>query len=377
MSRRAFRSLLGALALVLAACSAEEDAVEAQAPPVAVARVVAVDLEESLAASGELVARNLTSVAAEVSGRVSALHIDEGEAAAQGDAVLSIDPERRSLELEAARARVERAKASLDNERRELERMRTLRESNVASQSRLEEAQTAHRLAKANLAAERAQLGVAERALADASVTAPFAGLVARRHVNIGAFVQPGTPLFDLVSLDPIDVVFHLAEVDSGRVHLGQHVEVTVAPYPDRSFRATVSVVSPTIDPESRTLRVKATLPNGEGLLRPGLFARADLGVATRRGVKLVPEEAVIQRADGAVAFTVGDDLRVRRRVVKIGEFREGAVEILSGLEVGERVITRGQSGLVDGALVRIPTPPTESGAAEPIATAEPPREAL
>jgi membrane fusion protein (multidrug efflux system) len=172
--------------------------------------------------------------------------------------------------------------------------------------------------------------------------------------VNVGEFVQPGAPLFDLVSLDPIDVVFHLSEIDSGRVALGQNVAVHVAPYPDREFQATVAVVSPTIDPGTRTLRVKATLPNPDGLLRPGLFARADLGVALRRGVVIVPPEAVLQRSTGPVIFVVGADERVARREVKLGAFHRDGVEVAEGVRAGELVVTRGHGGLVDGAAVRI-----------------------
>jgi membrane fusion protein (multidrug efflux system) len=203
-------------------------------------------------------------------------------------------------------------------------------------------------------------------------VSAPFAGLLGRRHVNVGEFVQPGTPLFDLVSLDPIDVVFHLAEVDSSRVAIGQKVEVHVAPFPDRAFEATVAVVSPTIDPGTRTLRVKATLPNGDGLLRPGLFARADLGVALRKGVLVVPTEAVLQRSDGAVVFVVGVEDRVARRPVKLGAYHRDGVEVAEGLAQGEVVVTRGHSGLVDGAVVKVaeqaeppaPVPPQATGLA-------------
>jgi membrane fusion protein (multidrug efflux system) len=209
-------------------------------------------------------------------------------------------------------------------------------------------------VARADAAAARAQLGVAKRALADASVAAPFAGLLARRYVNVGEFVQPGAPLFDLVSLDPIDVVFHLAELDSSRVAIGQKVAVEVAPHPGRVFEATVAVISPTIDPATRTLRVKATLPNPDGLLRPGLFAHADLGVTLRRGVALVPAEAVLQRSGGPVVFVVGPGDRVQRREVRLGVFHREGVEVESGLAPGEAVVVRGHSGLIDGAHVRV-----------------------
>jgi membrane fusion protein (multidrug efflux system) len=103
---------------------------------------------------------------------------------------------------------------------------------------------------------------------------------------------------------------------------------------------------------------VKATLDNPDGVLRPGLYARADLGVAQRRGVLLVPEEAVLQRAYGSVIFALVDGNRVERRVVKTGGFHEGRIEIVEGAAAGEIVVVRGHAALVDGAVVRVTEPP-------------------
>jgi membrane fusion protein (multidrug efflux system) len=367
-----------AAALSLAACREHAKDAQAQAPPVAAVTVAARDLEERIGASGELEAQLRTTLAAEIAGRITRIVLEEGAPVVAGTIVVEIDPERRALELDEAKAHTAQAEARLSKEKRETDRMRTLFQSKVASQSKLDGADTALEIAQADAAAARAQLGVARRALTDASVSAPFAGLLARRHVNVGEFVQPGAPLFDLVSLDPIDVVFHLAEVDSSRVAVGQEVEVHVAPFPDRVFDARVAMVSPTIDPATRTLRVKATLPNPEGLLRPGLFARADLGVAERRGVTLIPSEAVLQRANGPIVFVVGPGDRVQKRDVQLGAFYRDGVEVQAGVAAGEVVVTRGHSGLIDGAVVRIAesdghssppaagAPPGVASAAEP-----------
>jgi membrane fusion protein, multidrug efflux system len=340
------------------ACGGEPEAESVKAPPVATARVEAHDLEDRISASGELVARLQTTLSAEVAGRITSIPLEEGDAVEPGTLVVAIDPERRELDLASARAQAAQAAATLERERREAKRMRTLHGSKVASQSKLDGAETALALAEAGVASARAQVGVAERTLRDASVGAPFGGLLARRHVNVGQFVQPGTALFDLVSLDPIDVVFHVAEVDSGRVHVGQHVAVEVAPYPQRRFDAVVDVVSPTIDRDTRTLRVRARIDNADGALRPGLFARADLGVAARENVALVPEDAVLQRSDGQVVFRLRGDGRVERRVVRTGSFYPAGLEIVSGVVPGDVVVMRGHTALVDGALVEVTSGP-------------------
>jgi len=340
-------------------------------PLVAVEPVVALDFTERILATGELTARNHAEVAAEVDGRVTQLWLEEGAAVASGSAVLELDPVRRQLELEAAKARVAESRAAAHEARREVRRRRELRKNDISSTATLEKAETEMRLAESRLAAARAQFGVAQRALSEATVRAPFSGLIVERRVSLGEYVQLGSPLFELVSLDPLEVVFSVAEVDSGRVRVGQRVGVSVAPFPDEEFEATVDVVSPTIDPRTRTLRVKARIDNSDGRLRPGLFARADLGVAQRVGVPVIPDIAVLQRTDGAVVFTFDPATqRVARRVVEIGGFQEGKIEVATGLRPGELVLTRGHQNLVDGVAVRRFEGETPSVAAQGSASA-------
>jgi membrane fusion protein (multidrug efflux system) len=172
--------------------------------------------------------------------------------------------------------------------------------------------------------------------------------------VSEGEYVSPGQALFDLVALDPIEIEFHVAEVDSARVAIGSEIGVRVAPYPDEVFHAKVSVISPRIDAATRTLRVKGILANPDGRLRPGLFARVDLGVSDRDGVAMIPEDAVLQRADGEVAFRLVDGKRVQRRVLDTGVYQDGYVEVTRGLAIGDLVVVRGHMSLVDGAVVAL-----------------------
>jgi membrane fusion protein (multidrug efflux system) len=335
VSRR-LRALTLPLLLALAACGGEQEEEAAPRRPVSLSPVRAVDLTDRIGATGQLLAKERAEVAAEVGGRISEILIDEGGSVAAGATV----------------ARVDEARASLRDSQREYDRVVELQQRNVASDTQMDQAQTEFARARSRLDGAEAQLAMAARAVRDARVTAPFAGLIARRFVSRGEFVAPGAALFELVSLDPIEVEFHLPEVDSSRVRIDQAVEVRVAPHPDEVFRAAVTLVSPTIDPRTRTLRVKAELENSEGRLRPGLFARVDLGIATRRGVAMVPEEAVLRRADGAVVFRLVAGDRVERLVIETGTYRDGAVEVVRGLQIGDRIVSKGHSALVDGERV-------------------------
>lgn len=352
-------STAAALALALALGCSDGQAVvpEMKLPLVSAMPVTIEDLEDRVTAVGELVAPQHAEISAEVDGRVTELMLVEGQSVTAGDPLLELDPAKRRLEIAAARAHVSEAAASVENVRRQVLRQRELQARNISSQSALDDSETALRLAQAKLAAAKADLGVESRALEEATVRAPFDGMVVRRMVSLGEYVQVGRSLVEIVSLNPIEVEFRVAEIDSSFVRLGQEVAVHVAPYPDRSFGAKVTVISPTIDPNTRTLRVKAVVDNGEGLLRPGLFARADLGLSVHEGVAVVPSSAVLQRVDGSVVFVLDGSDRATRRVVQLGSFQEGRVEITKGLRAGDRVLVRGHADLLDGQQVRLYLP--------------------
>ncbi len=360
--------------LGLAVACADEEPAEPLAPMVEVVRVAAFDIEDRIASNGELRAVERAEIAAEVGGRITEILRDDGDSVEADEVLLRIDPEKRELELANVRAQVSEASAATREAQREQRRLAKLHERGAASKSQLDAADTMLESARSRRRAAQAQMGVAERALRDAEVRAPFAALIANRKISRGEYVVPGAPLYDLVATDPIEVEFHLPERDSGRVMLDQPVAVTVAPHPDQVFEARISMVSPIIDPRTRTLRVEARLDNPDGILRPGLFALVDVGVAKRFEVVMVPEEAVMQRALGPIVFTVDSEGRVTQRDVRIGMHRRGAVEIEKGIEPDSWVVASGQARLIDGIVVRAhrreePFTPTGLAAAiEPVA---------
>jgi membrane fusion protein (multidrug efflux system) len=366
----------GLLLAGLLACGGEEQVAESPGKAVVLVPISVRDIEERVAATGQLLAKQRADVAAQVGGEITKIVVDEGESVAEGTLVLEIDPDRRQLDLDRARARAAEAASALTEADRQNKRVQELAKKDIASRAQLEQAETALEGARSRLQAARADLGAAERAMSDSRVAARVAGLIARRWVSRGEFVQPGQKLFELVSLDPVEVEFSLPESDASRLTLGLPLAVTVAPYPGEIFHATVSMVSPVVDERTRTLRVKALLPNPDGRLRPGLFARADLGIAKREDVMLVPEEAVLQRADGSVVFRSADGAsKVERRVVKVARIAAGEAEIEHGLDPGDSVVVRGHASLVDGEriMARNPdgTPVVASSTTKPAAPEE------
>jgi membrane fusion protein (multidrug efflux system) len=357
MSPRLTFALVLALSCA-AACRAHKSDDATPARPVVLAPVEVRDVEERVAATGQILAKQRADVAAQVPGEVTAILVDEGQPVGEDAVVIEIDPARRALDLDRARARLSEAGAALLEAQRQDERVRALAQKRVASKAQLQQANSALEGARSRVQAMQADLGAAERAASDSRVAARFAGVIGRRFVSRGEFVQPGQKLFELVSLDPVEVEFNLPESDAARLQLGLPLDVSVAPYPGETFHAEVSMVSPIVDERTRTLRVKALLPNPDGRLRPGLFARADLGIARHENALLVPEEALLQRADGKVVFRALDGgKRAERRLVEIGTIKGGMVEIRAGLAPGDVVVTRGHSTLVDGAAITARNP--------------------
>lgn len=370
-------STIGLLLVLISAlgrvgCAEEEKIVENLLPSVSIYLLEPQTLAEDIRASGDLEAKFHTKIAAEVDGRVTELSIDEGGSVAAGAVVIEIDPERRQLDLAAADARLAQARANLQKERSQTKRIRELRSRSVSSIQQLEEAETMLALAKSSVSAEEAAVGVARRAVADSSVTAPFAGLVARRFVELGEFVQKGTALYELVSLNPLEAIFSLTELDTERVRIGQTVVISVGAFPDRTFSGVVNFVAPTVDPDTRTLRIKAQVDNARGLLRPGLFARIRLGVAERQNVLMVPAECLIQRVGGASIYRLvsadGDEARVERVAVDTGATSGGFVEVRGAVKPGDRIVRRGHGGLANGMVVvvrSIKRPPVATAGAD------------
>ena len=171
-------------------CSGGKGESPVTAPNVSLGDATAVDMEDRIEATGELVSPNHAMIAAEVGGRVTALFIDEGKPADSGDRVMEVDPERRELELRGARAANAEAQAAMVDQKRAAERVASLFNSNVASKSQLDTAQTQLELARSRADGAAARLAEAERARRDAEVKAPFRGLIAQRFVSVGEFVS-------------------------------------------------------------------------------------------------------------------------------------------------------------------------------------------
>jgi membrane fusion protein (multidrug efflux system) len=255
------------------------------------------------------------------------------------------------------RAGVERARALRDEAKVAHDRLSRLTDELVVSRQEQD-------TAAAKLAVAEADLRVAEVQLRKTRVVAPFAGLLSRRLVSPGAYLRAGDPIVELAAIDEVKVAFTVPERNLAALRLGSGVLLESVSYPGEKFAGAIAVIDPLVDPTTRSARVIARIANPERKLRPGLSAAVSVPLAERSSALTVPEEAVVAEGDTNFVFRIGDDATVEKRPVTLGMRQGGKVEVLSGLEGGDRVVRAGHQKLFPGAKV------TASGEAEAGATA-------
>ena len=289
---------------------------------------------DAVHATGRIEAVQAVELRTDEQGRITELLFEEGQAVASGTPLVKIDDAL-------LRAQAERATADRDLARQQLERVRRLRADNAASPADLERGEAAARSAEAGLAVLQVQI---ERS----TVRAPFAGVVGQRFVSAGDYVTTATRLLTLQTTDPQRAVIEVPERHAAHLRRGQAVEFTVAAQPGRTFRALVEFIDPVVQPESRTIVVKARAPNPGHLLKAGMFIEARLATATRANAIVVPEDAVQPLRTANVVWAVADG-KASRRVVQLGARSQGMVEIASGVQAGEPVVVGGLERMAEG----------------------------
>ncbi|MBO1078501.1 efflux RND transporter periplasmic adaptor subunit [Roseomonas haemaphysalidis] len=288
-------------------------------------------------------------IGAETGGlRVSAVLVEEGDAVRAGQVLLQLDASVATAQRDGAAAGLQEAEAALAIARSDLGRATQLSTSGSASRQLVDQRQAAARQAEARLASARAALAEAEARLAQATIRAPFAGIVLRRNVLAGAVPGLGTELVRLLRDGRLELDARVPELELSAVAPGQAVRVT---HGGREIAATVRAVAPNVTAESRLGVVHVALPPDSGL-RPGMFARAEIHGDAAPAL-VVPQEAVVFR-DGAAAAFVVEDGQARLRRLDTGARQDGEVEVRAGLAAGEAVVRSGAGFLADGDRVRV-----------------------
>ncbi|MFW5452531.1 efflux RND transporter periplasmic adaptor subunit [Thioalkalivibrio sulfidiphilus] len=305
--------------------------------PVVLAEVSRDTYVTTLESLGTARSNESVDLAAKVTGRVEALNFTDGQQVRRGDLLARLENAEEQAELREAEVR-------LTEQRRELDRIRGLVADRALPRQRLDEQESRVAEAQARLEAARARLD-------DRVVRAPFSGVLGLRRVSIGALVSPGTLITTLDDISIIKLDFTVPETFLPGVAAGQTITARSAAYPGQAFRGTVTSVDSRIDPGTRAGIVRAEIPNGEGLLRPGMLLTVRL--EKNEAVSLsIPESALVPVRDEQYVFVVNDEDRVERLLIRTGRRAPGRVEVLEGLEEGMRVVVEGTHRVRPGVKV-------------------------
>lgn len=307
------------------------------AMPVRIAPVKQGPVSVEVTAVGTLIANESVVIRPEIAGRVTAIHFAEGQTVAAGAKLVSID----AAEVQAQIAATE---AELTLNRQRHERAVDLHAKNFISAQALDEARSNLARSTAKLAEDRARLRKSE-------IVAPFGGTLGLRQISPGAYVRAGDDIVRLEDISQVKLDFRLPETYLARLRRDQTVVLAVDAYPDQTYRGRTYAVEASLDEKTRTALVRARVPNPEGRLRPGMFARVSLTLETRAAALTIPEEAIVPRGGQTFVFRVVDGKAVMTQV-ETGARQPGSVEIVKGLAAADRVVTDGHQKLQNGTAV-------------------------
>jgi membrane fusion protein (multidrug efflux system) len=313
------------------------------APPpgvvVEASRVRIMKLPQSLNAVGSLRSDETVIVRPEVAGRIANFAFREGERVAEGQVLVRLDDSVQKADLA-------RARANLVLSRTKHERAIDLRNKGFVSTQALDELENSVKVAEADAELMTARVN-------KMTLRAPFAGTVGLRLASVGDYVKEGQDIVNLESLDPLKVDFRLPELALSQLQGGQMLQISLDALPDKTYDGKVFAINPLIDANGRAIVIRAQVPNRDGKLRPGMFARVRLFTSDIRDSVVIPEEALFPVGDDKYVYKVVEG-KAQRQKVGIGQRREGRVEIVNGLARDDVVVTAGVIKLREGVAVTI-----------------------
>lgn len=318
-------------------------------------------MAQEIIAVGSLNSDESVTLASEIAGRIDKISFREGQPVTAGTLLFKLDDSVYHAEREQARA-------GMSLSERNHERALELFERKLVSARERDEA-------AAKLAVDRATLALAEARLAKTRITAPFNGVVGLRQVSPGDYINPGQPLAPLEALSVLKADFRLSESALSRIKVGQVLNLEVDAYPGEIFPGKVYAIDPILAEASRSIGVRARVPNERGRLRPGLFARVKLVISEKPNAIMVPEQAIVPQGEKLFVYVIEDGKAAMRPVV-LGLRTGGRAEILSGVQAGDLVITAGVQKIGPGAPVMainlMPPPSAGSTGAPPAPAGKP-----
>ena len=344
MRTRVVKRLFIAALLLLVGCGSKEEPTISVVSAAQQATIQAAVVEMKTApvpirveVTGQVMPIFQATLSSRIQGTIDTLLVREGAQVSKGQLLIQLDSRDVQADLARAKAEVENAKAQLD-------RMNALYARDAVSKQEMENATRTYKVTEANRKAVLAQLSYTV-------VKAPFDGIITEKKVEAGELASPGQPLLKMEDSRQLRLEATVAEGDLKSVSLGDKIPILIDALGVQPLRGIVSQILPAGDPQTHTFTVKVDLPITPGL-KSGMFGRLQLDKGVTQTM-LVPASVIVERGELTSVFVVGSDQIGRLRWVKVGRRIDNQVEILSGVNVGERVLLEGARG-IDGAAVQI-----------------------
>ena len=322
--------------------------IRSEQPTVATAKASMQEWRAAQTAVGTARASKGADLAAEIGGVVDQIDFESGQAVPAGTVLLRLRPNDDAAKLAQLQASADLAELTLQRDQKQLA-AHAVAQATVDSDA-------------ANLKVTKAQVEAQQAIMAEKTVRAPFPGRLGVRQVDVGQFIAAGTTIVTLQQLDPMFVDFYLPQQALGQIADGQAVEVTADAWPGRTFAGKISSLNAKVDPTSRMLQVRASVPNADGALLPGMYVGVSIATGQPQQLVTIPLAAVAFNPYGALVYVVHDEKAangaeqhvVKQQFVTTGAERGDQVSILKGIGANDVVVTAGQLKLHNGALVKI-----------------------
>ncbi len=356
-------------ALLATGCGKEEETIKESAITVNTAPAVKCDIAKSMRYSGMVRGLNEVYIMPKMPARVTAIHVKPGQQVKSGQLLLSLDSKDLDVAVKQAEAALAGARAaqvtnelSLENAQKNFERSEELHKAGAISDSQFEAEKL--RYESLNSGAVAASVAQAEAALAalqsqmeNCHLTSPIAGIVGSVNLSLGETANPQMPAAIVTDTGELEIELLVSEGEVSYIEMGSAVDVTIEAAGDEPFTGQVKSVSVVPDPVKRSYAVKVSLPNPEGLIKSGMFAETRVDTQSKKDVLAVPVNAVVPKSGRQVVYVVnakGEEKRAREVEVQSGIKNEKLIEISQGLEAGQEVITKGNTLVNDGTLIRL-----------------------
>jgi membrane fusion protein (multidrug efflux system) len=324
---------------------------------VEVFEVVPRSLTYTLAAIGSLKTPEHVTISPKKAGIIDKILVREGDRVKKGQVLVQLDDVDARLQVERAEARLKEAEACVETNRTVLPRYQRLYESKVIPDQTLDDLLLKVKVDEAKLNLAKVELDIAKQNLLDHRIVSSIEGVVNLKIASLGEHVNvaPKDEIITVVQMDPLELEFYVPENWVGKVHLGSKIQFTVKAFSEEKFTATLQFISPTADPATRNVKVKAVVPNLHYRLKPGFFAEVAVQTGINPQALAIPESALLSQEGKVFAFVVQNGV-AHRKEVETGHRFDGRVEIVKGIQKGEQVVTVGHEQLSEGTKVKAST---------------------